>query len=172
MICVYIHTVYVCVCVYSKGYIYTFTYLRMFACVCMYSKRYVYAYMRMYVYKYVIACVYIQKGYGHPYMRMYVWALLRNVGKEESECRHRHVHMRIHEHAYASVYAYVYIYIRMCVWMYGQFYETSAKKNLNVDQAFTDIARDVMRRLQEQVSVDVTYVYDDVTYVYDDLTCV
>eukprot|EP00802_Teleaulax_amphioxeia_P015718 Tamp_15814.p2 GENE.Tamp_15814~~Tamp_15814.p2 ORF type:complete len:211 (+),score=46.47 Tamp_15814:726-1358(+) len=35
-----------------------------------------------------------------------------------------------------------------------KFYETSAKKNLNVDQAFTDIARDVMRRLQEQEALD------------------
>jgi hypothetical protein len=41
-----------------------------------------------------------------------------------------------------------------------QFYETSAKKNLNVDQAFTDIARDVMLRLQTQVkphSADIVH---------------
>ena len=31
-----------------------------------------------------------------------------------------------------------------------KFYETSAKKNMNVDQAFTDIARDVMLRLEQQ----------------------
>lgn len=35
-----------------------------------------------------------------------------------------------------------------------KFYETSAKKNLNVDQAFTDIARDVMLRLQTQEEKD------------------
>jgi len=35
-----------------------------------------------------------------------------------------------------------------------KFYETSAKKNMNVDQAFTDIARHVMLRLQEQEAKD------------------
>lgn len=35
---------------------------------------------------------------------------------------------------------------------YGiKFYETSAKNNINVEKAFTEMARDVMKRLQEQV---------------------
>ncbi|KAJ1484727.1 ras family-domain-containing protein [Baffinella frigidus] len=38
---------------------------------------------------------------------------------------------------------------------YGiKFYETSAKNNIDVDKAFTEMARDVMKRLQEQEVVD------------------
>ena len=36
-----------------------------------------------------------------------------------------------------------------------KFYETSAKKNMNVDEAFTTIARDIMLRLQEQDAKEV-----------------